>query len=211
MRNEKPIGTLTGPNLISCVEELALQDYDDLTHSTELATRSADRVISRTVDSAKWLDEYVSTLNFLGWSVFQDAIFTRTRHDLSRSVADFLVQSAQAMPDARQGNAMIDLLEALKPNKPAQLSLDQESLMGEHFRVIPARYDSKGFLTIAVFNLELISNTKKSNFLFFDWEEHPARIIQQGTYLKLDKNVFDTKRALIDSQRRKIRATRFRM
>lgn len=209
MNNEKPSGILTGPNLLSCIDELSLQDHDDLTHCTQIATHSADMACSRFVDSTKWLDEYVTTLNFLGWSVFQDTIFTRTRHDVSKSVADFLIQRAQAMPDHRQGNAMIDTLDALKPDKPAVVSLDEESLLGNRFQVIPARYDSKGILQIAVFNLELVADTKKSNFLFLGREGHAAKIIQQGAYLKLDKNILETKRALIEKKRSEIRTKRF--
>lgn len=210
MNNRNFTGILTGPNLLSCIEEMSLADHDDLTHCTQIATQSADRVCSRFVDSTKWLEEYVTTLNFFGWSVFQDAIFTRTRHDVLRSVADFLVESAEKMSDRRQGNAMIDTLDALKPDKPALLSLDQESLLGERFQVVPARYDTKGFLEIAVFNLELVASTKKSNFLF-ETDERSAKIIQQRVYLKLDRRILETKRTLIDKKRHEIRMKRFNL
>ncbi|WP_413703649.1 hypothetical protein [Pseudomonas sp. Pseusp16] len=209
MNTKTPAGALTAHNLISCIEQLSLQDYDDFTHCTQIATRSADMVSSRFANSTKWLHEYVTTLNFLGWSVFQDAIFSRTQHTLSSSIAEFLVQSAQAMPDTRQGNAMIDTLDALKTDEPALYSLDQQSLLGERFQVIPARYDSKGFLEVAVFNLELVTSTKRSNFLFFHTEEQTTKIIQHRAILKLDKNVLESKRALIDRKRSEIRMKRF--
>jgi hypothetical protein len=202
-------GVLTGPTLLSSIEDISLADHDDLTHCTQIATQSADTACSRFVDSTKWLNEYMTTLSFLGWSVFQDAIFTRTRHDVLRNVADFLVESAGKMPDSRQGNAMIDTLDALKPDKPALLSLDQESLLGRHFQVIPARYDAKGFLEIAVFNLELVASTNESNFLYVESEKRSATIIQQRAYLKLDKRILETKRTLIDKKRREIRMKRF--
>ena len=211
MSNSNFSGVLTGPNLLSCIEDMSLADHDDLTHCTQIATLSADMSCSRFVDSTKWLDEYVKTLDFFGWSVFQDAIFTRTRHDVLRSVADFLVESAETMPDSRQGNAMIDTLDALKPDKPALLSLDQESLLGRHFQVIPARYDSKGVLEIPVFNLELVASTKESNFLYVESEKRSAKIIQQRACLKLDKRKFETRRTLIDKKRREIRMKRFNL
>lgn len=124
MDRQKSNGILTGHNLVSLIGDISPQDHDDLTHCTQIATKSADMLCSRFVDSAKWLHEYVSTLNFLGWSVFEDAIVTRTRYDISKSVAEFLIQSAQRMRDTRQGNAMIDTLEALKTDKPALHSLD---------------------------------------------------------------------------------------
>jgi len=209
MNNEKPPGLLTGHSLVSCIGDLSLQDHDDLTDCTQIATRSADMVYSRFLDSTEWLDEYVSTLHFLGWSVFQDAIVTRKRSGLSRSVADFLVQSAQAMPDTRQGNAMIDTLDALKYNEPALLSLDEQSLMGQRFQAIPARYDEKGTLTIAVFNLELVAYTKKSSFLFWDWKGHAAAIIQQRAYLKLDKRKLESNRPIIERKVREIKMKKF--
>ncbi|WPN47772.1 hypothetical protein [Pseudomonas sp. P8_241] len=204
-----PAGTTTGHNLVSCIGELSLQDFDDLTQCTQIATCSADRLSSRFANSAVWLNEYVNTLDFLGWSVFNDAIFTRTQYDVSKSVADLLVQSAQAMPDRRQGNAMIDTLDALKPNKAANYSLDTESLQGERFQVIPTRYDAKGFLEIGVFNLELVANTKKSSFLFWNWAGHTTHIIQQCAYLKLDRRKLDTRRALIEKKLLSISMKRF--
>ncbi|MGJ7515770.1 hypothetical protein ACSFE6_15765 [Pseudomonas baetica] len=202
-------GLLTGHNLISCIDELSPQDYHDLTHCTQIATRSADMIASRFANSAAWLNEYVSTLNFFGWSVFQDAIQTRTRYDVSQSVADYLVRSAHGMHDTRQGNAMIDTLDALKPDKPALYSLDEESLMGERFQVLPARYDSKGFLEIAVFNLELVVHTKKSGFLFWNWDRQAAKIIQSRAFLKLDKRILETKRALLEDKCRELLMKRF--
>ncbi|WP_160108988.1 hypothetical protein [Pseudomonas izuensis] len=209
MDREIPNGILTGPNLVSCIGDLSSQDYDDLGHCTQIATRSADMLCSRFTDSTKWLHEYVVTLDFFGWSVFEDAITTRTRHALSTNVAEFLVQSAQRMQDTRQGNAMIDTLDALKPQKPALYSLDEESLMGQRFQVIPARYDSKGFLEVAVFNLELVTRTRKSNFLFLDWEDPATTIIQHRAFLKLDKRIFESRRALIEKKRHEIAMQRF--
>ncbi|MBZ9782416.1 hypothetical protein K9857_12810 [Pseudomonas sp. REP124] len=202
-------GILTGHNLVSCIDELSPQDYLDLSHCTQIATRSADMVSSRFADSAAWLNEYVSTLNFFGWSVFQDAIQTRTRCDVSSSVAEYLVKSAHGMQDSRQGNAMIDTLDALKPDKPALSSLDEESLMGERFQVVPARYDAKGFLEIAVFNLELVANTRKSSFLFWSLEKQAAKIVQSRAFLKLDKRVLETKRALLEKKCRELVMKRF--
>lgn len=211
MTKGKPSGLLTGPNLVSCISELSLEDYDALTHSTQLATRSADLGFSRFLDSAEWMNEYVSTLKFLGWLVFQDSIFTRTRHWVDKTVADFLVSSAQAMPDTRQGNAMIDTLDALKCDEPAKDSLDEESLMGERFQVIPARYDAKGVIEIAVFNLELVADSKTSNFVYRDLYGQSAKIVQHRAYLKLDKEKFDRARAIRDKKRREISMTRFEL
>lgn len=209
MDSKNSNGILTGHSLVSCIDELSPQDYLDLTHCTQIATKSADRVASRFANSTAWLDEYVSTLNFFGWAVFQDAIQTRTRYDVSQSVADYLVRSAHGMHDTRQGNAMIDTLDALKPDKPALYSLDEESLMGERFQVLPARYDSKGFLEIAVFNLELVAHTKKSSFLFWSWEKQAAKIIQSRAFLKLDKRILEGKRTLLENKCRELLMKRF--
>jgi hypothetical protein len=209
MANNKTAGVLTGHNLTSCIDELSLQDYENLTQCTQIATKSADMLCSRFADPSQWLHEYVNTLDFIGWSVFEDAIFTRTRSVISHSVADFLVQSAQGMKDPRQGNAMIDTLDALKPDKPALFSLDEESLMGESFQVIPARYNSRGVLEIAVFNLELVTRTRKSSFLFWDWEDQEAQIIQRRASLKLDRHKLESKRSLIEKKLREITMKRF--
>jgi len=204
-------GVLTGHSLTSCIDELSLQDHKDLTDCTQIATKSADMLCSRFTDSSTWLHEYVNTLDFLGWSVFEDAIFTRTRSVISQSVAHFLVQSAEGMRDSRQGNAMIDTLDALKPDKSALFSLDKESLMGEGFQVIPARYDSRGFLEIAVFNLELVVTTRKSGFLFWNWEDQDAQITQRRASLKLDRYKLENKKPLIEKKLREITMKRFEL
>jgi len=204
-------GVLTGHSLTSCIDELSLQDHKDLTDCTQIATKSADMLCSRFTDSSTWLHEYVNTLDFLGWSVFEDAIFTRTRSVISQSVAHFLVQSAEGMRDSRQGNAMIDTLDALKPDKSALFSLDKESLMGEGFQVIPARYDSRGFLEIAVFNLELAVTTRKSGFLFWNWEDQDAQITQRRASLKLDRYKLENKKPLIEKKLREITMKRFEL
>ncbi|VVP95505.1 hypothetical protein PS918_03645 [Pseudomonas fluorescens] len=202
-------GLLTAHNLVSCIGELSPQDYDDFTDCTQIATNSADRASNRFANSTAWLNEFVNTLNYLGWSAFEDTITTRTRYMDSSSVAEFLVQSAQRMQDSRQGNAMIDTLDALKPDQPALYSLDEESLMGKRFQVIPARYDSKGCLHIAVFNLELVVHMKKSSFLFYDWEDPSTKMIQQSAYLTLDRGGLNANRARIEKTKREIRMKRF--
>lgn len=211
MSIQKPSGIITGPNLISCISEISLQDHDNLTHCTQIATHSADLSAKRYVEADKWLDEYVKTMNFLGWSVYQDAIFTRTRHDVSDSVAQFLILNTAAIPDAPQRNALIDTLDALKYDKPAMLSLDQETLLGERFQVIPARYDSKGILEISVLNLELVAYTKTTSFLFFNSKEKASKITQQRARLKLDKRKLESKRAFMEQKLNEIRMRRFNL
>ncbi|WP_339523073.1 hypothetical protein [Pseudomonas sp. EL_65y_Pfl2_R96] len=202
MSNNTPCGMVTGHNLISCIDELSLQDFDDMTDCTRIATRSADLGHGRFANSQDWLEEYVRTLMFLGWSLHEGVIRTRTRSDITGSVADLLVRSAQSMSDSRQGNAMIDTLDALKPEKPVVLSLDEESRKGRRFQVAPSRYDSSGNLHMAVFNLELVANTEKSGFLFWSWEKQTAKIVQQSAFLKLDREVLDTKRELMEKKLR---------
>jgi len=197
MNNELPSGLVTGPNLISCIGELTLQDFDDLTDSTHIATQSADLAHYRFANAQGWLEEYVRTLMFLGWSLHEGAITTRTRSDISGSVADFLVRKAQAINDPRQGNAMIDTLGAFKSDTPAIYSLDKESLEGQRFQVVPARYDSAGNLNIAVFNLSLDAGTKNSNFMFWPWQRQTAVLVQQSAFLKLDRAILATRRALM--------------
>lgn len=209
MNNEIPHGLVTSHNLISCIGELSLQDFDDLTDCTQIATWSADLGHNRFANSQHWLDEYIRTLMFLGWSLHEGTITTRTRSDISGSIADFLVRSALTMNDPRQGNAMIDTLDALKPDQPAVLSLDEESLKGRRFQVAPSRYDSSGNLHMAVFNLELVADTENNSFLFWPWEKQSAKLVQQSAFLKLNRGVLDTKRELMATKLREQIVKRF--
>ena len=198
MNNGLLTGLVGGPNLFSYIGAPALQDHNDIADCNAIATRSADLGHHRYANPKEWFEEYARTLNFLGWSLYGDSIHTRTQHIVSGSVADFLVESAHAMKDARQANAMIDTLDTLKADRPALLSLDNETLEGETFQVIPARYDSQGNLHIALFKLELSVETRRRSFLFWNWESRAARIIQRRALLKLDRRELDSRRTLIN-------------
>lgn len=200
MNNEALSGLITGPNLFSYIGTLALQDHNDIADCHNIATRSADLGHNRYTDSRGWFEEYARTLDFLGWSIYGDSILTRTQHIVSGSVADFLVQSAQAMRDSRQANAMIDTLDALRTDPTAMLSFDRETREGETFQIIPARYDAQNNLNIAVYKLELSVDIKRHRFLFWDWERRSATIVQQRAFLRLDRNELDRKRALIKNK-----------
>ena len=193
-------GLVTGPTLLSYIEAPSLQDHNDIADCNNIATRSADLGHHRYADPKGWFEEYARTLNFLGWSLYGDSIYTSTQHIVSGSVADFLVESAHAMRDSRQANAMIDTLDTLKVNPPAMLSLDTETREGETFQIIPARYDSQGNITIALYKLELSVDIRRRSFLFWDWEKRSARIIQRKAFLKLDRRELDSKRMLIKQQ-----------
>lgn len=197
MSNELLTGLVTGPNLFSYIESFSLQDHNDIADCNNIATRSADLGYGRYADAEGWFEEYARTLNFLGWSLYGGAIFTRTQHIVSGSVADFLVQSADAMKDSRQANAMIDTLDALKTDHPALLSFDRETQEGETFQIVPARYDAQGNLNIALYKLELSVDIKRRSFLFWEWEKRSAKIVQRRAFLKLNRHELDSKRALI--------------
>lgn len=209
MNSKTPNGEITGPNLISVIGALSLQDHDDMTDCTRIATASADISGTRYTRPENWLDEYVRTLMFLGWTLPAGTVTTRTRHDVSGNVADFLVQSADSMKDAQQANAMIDTLDALRPHAGAMLYLDKQTRYGEKFQVIPSRYDAQGNLHIAVFSLELVCEAKHSSFLFWNWERQSAKLVQQHAYLKLDRAMLATQRSLIDKKLGEITMQRF--
>lgn len=107
------------------------------------------------------------------------------------------MESAHAIRDSRQANAMIDTLDSLKTNNPAMLSLDTETREGESFQVVPARYDLQGNLVMALYKIELSVQTRKHSFLFWEWEKSSARIIQRKAYLRLDRSELDRNRALM--------------
>jgi hypothetical protein len=50
---------------------------------------------------------------------------------------------------------------------------------------------------MAIFNLELVADTKRSSFLFWPWEKQSATLVQQRAFLKLNRDELDTKRALM--------------
>lgn len=209
MNNEHPSGALANHNLISCIDNLSLQDFDDLTDCTRLATTSADLAHNRFASTDLWMEEYAVTLGFLGWTLHENAIRTRKRTNINGSIAEHLVRSAEISRDPQQGNAMIDTLDALRSDKPALFSLDNESVMGRRFQVAPVRYDAKGDLHMALFNLELVANVTKSSFLFWSWQEQSATLLQRSAFFKLDRQRLHSQRPLIEKRLRDITTQRF--
>ena len=209
MSNEYPSGALANHNLISCIDNLSLQDFDDLTDCTRLATKSADTAHNRFTSTDLWMEEYAVTLDFLGWTLHENAITTRKRTNINGSIAEHLVRSAQISSDSRQGNAMIDTLDALGADKPALFSLDNESLKGRRFQVAPVCYDAKGDLHMALFNLELVATVTKSSFLFWSWQEQSATLFQRSAFFKLDRQRLNNRRPLMEKNLREITAQRF--
>jgi hypothetical protein len=206
MTNKTLTGLVTGPSLFSYIETISLPEHDDIADSNNFATLIADDNHNRYYDPERWLEKYIGVLRHVGWALYEDAIFTRTQHALSGSVAEFLVRSAR---DTRQGNAMIDTLDSLEGNTPALLSFDRETASGETFQVVPARYDARGFLNIAVFKLELSAQIKRKNFLFWSWERHSAKIVQRKAFLKLDRDELKKHRPTIDRRLAKELMERF--
>ncbi|MGE8152397.1 hypothetical protein ACQKP5_14240 [Pseudomonas vancouverensis] len=209
MNNDSPSGALTQHNLISYIDNLSLHDHDNVTDCTRVATRSADMGHDRYSDPEVWLHEYLRTFIFLGWKLHQEKLIIKTTSIRNESIAEFLVKNGEKMNDSRQANAMIDTLDALKFNKPAILSLDNESHSGRRFQVAPSRYDSEGNLHLAIFNYELITSFERDSFLFWSWEESSAKLIQRSAYLKLDRSVLDTKRQPMEKALSKITSDRF--
>lgn len=74
MNSQTPAGMVTGHNLMSFIEDLSLQDLDDLTDCTRIATASADMGHNRFTNSQLWFEEYANTLDFLGWSLHEGAV-----------------------------------------------------------------------------------------------------------------------------------------
>lgn len=209
MSDKHPAGALANHNLIACVDNLSLQDFDDLTNCTHLATKSADMAHNRFASTDLWMEQYAVTLKFLGWTLRENAITTRKRTNINGSIAEHLVRSAEISRDLRQGNAMIDTLDALGSDKPALLSLDAESLMGQRFQVAPVRYDANGDLHMALFNLELVATVSQSSFLFWSWQEQTATLYQRSAFFKLDRQLLDSQRPLMEKTLRNITAQRF--
>lgn len=206
MTNKTLTGLVAGPSLFSYIETISLPEHDDIADSNNFATLIADDNHNRYYDPERWLEKYIGVMRYVGWALYEDAIFTRTQHVISGTVADFLVRSAR---DTRQGNAMIDTLDSLKGNTPALLSFDRETASGETFQVVPARYDARGFLNIAVFKLELSAQIKKQHFLFWSWEKSAAKIVQRKAFLKLDRAKLKANRRTIDTRLAKELMARF--
>ncbi|KAB0491837.1 hypothetical protein [Pseudomonas vancouverensis] len=211
MNNDIPFGVLENHNLISIISRLSLEDYDYLTDCTRIVTMLSERRVSRFGDSTEWIQEYFSNLQYFGWRALNMERYTETvKFIMSGSVAEHLVQNIELHQGIRQGNAMIDTLDALGANKTALLSFDNESNRGRRFQVAPTHYDAKGNLHLTVFQLELISRVEKNNFLFWAWEDKSTILIQRRADFVLERSLLDEQRLrLFEVLRQKLVAQRF--
>lgn len=209
LKNQHSTGLITGPSMISYLDQLSLPDYDDVADCVAIARASADTVANRFSDASKWLEEYALTLDYLGWELYNNEIATRTRTLLSGSIADFLPRSVDGMDDQHQANAMIDTLDSLKPNTMALSFFDNETRLGDHFQVMPTRYDSKGSLWLAIYDLEFVTTMKSASFLFFESKNPTATITQQRAFFKRNKKRIDDNRKNIEEKLRHIALKRF--
>lgn len=211
MNNDTPFGVLENHNLISIISRLSLEDYDYLTDCTRIVTMMSERRVSRFGDSLEWIQEYFSNLQFFGWRALDLERYTeRVKYNISGTIADHLVQNVALHQGNRQGNAMIDTLDALGANKTALLSFDNESNRGRRFQVAPTHYDTKGNLHLTVFQLELISRVKKNNFLFWAWEDKSTTLVQRQADFVLERSLLDEQKLrLFEVLRQKLVAQRF--
>ncbi|MHC8375270.1 hypothetical protein ACYZT3_04115 [Pseudomonas sp. MDT1-16] len=200
--NELLSGLVTGPTLASYVETMSLSDHNDLADSQNIATKSADLGYYRYADSDSWFLEYLETMDYLGWTVNSE-IKELTHNDVTLSLADYIVWMFK---DPVEKNAMIDTFDALKSNNPAMLSLGEETGEGQTLQVIPAKYDLQGNLFITIIQVQLFSETKNGNFLFWNWEDRSTKIIRRAVHLMLNREKFAQNRA-----RLKLLIDRYRM
>ena len=203
--NELLSGLVTGPTLTSYVETMSLRDHDDLADIQNIATKYADESKYRYADSDDWFTDYLQAMDNFGW--ITNGYFNElTLNDATMSLADYVVWMIK---DPVEKNAMIDTFDSLKLNNPALLSLGEESGEGQSLQVIPAKYDSRGNLSIRIIQVQLFSETKNGNFLFWNWENRSAKIVRRTAHLVLDREKLEHWRPRLNELINKFRMSRF--
>ena len=215
MDDKEQRAVVIGPTIIASVAGVSLQDDRDVTDCTQLALWTANQKFDRFSEPDDWFTQYAAALKFLGWVPYKDSTFHRTYDDFSGSVIQAYLKKMTGRDDnplnRALNNTLIDTFDAIEPDKPALLSLDQESLNGQQFQIAPVQYDARGQLTMLVSQFSLLSSIKVQEFLFQKWDRKSASLFEQVGAFILDRSKLETNRAFLDKRISEIRMTRFRL
>lgn len=212
MNNKEQRAFITGPSIIACVSGVSLQDSEDITDCTQLALWAADQTYNRFASPGDWLNEYARTMRFLGWNPLGEVI-RNFRHELTGSVTEhYLQQVASDDPSSRAlRSTLIDTFAAIEQDKPAQLSLRQESLNGQHFQIAPVQYAANGQLSLKVSQFNLAAVGQVQEFLFWAWRTESAVLKERVVRFTLDRRTLEAQRPFLVRKISEIRMARFRL
>jgi hypothetical protein len=187
-----------GNTLVSCVAGLSRRERQDVTKSCQLAKWDADRRYDSTIHPGEWFLRYCAVLKFLGWLPSGDEITEVHRPDFSGSVTRaYLKWIAGVGGDSMMG-VTADMLKALKADATVMGSFSTNSLLGEDFRIMSAERDSQGYLRIVANHFRLLSNVKRKEFIFWEWEGKTATLLQNFGCFRLDVQTFEQNREFLE-------------
>ncbi|KAA0967715.1 hypothetical protein [Pseudomonas sp. ANT_H12B] len=213
MEDKNRSAVVTGPTIVS-MEGGSLQDFDDVTDCTLIASLNADLEASRFTHSQQWFNSYGSCLDWIGWEPVGDS-YTQRRDTISGNVVQTYLTSLSSRQNTKLGSSVINLLidsfDAVKGNGPAIYSLDQETARGELFQVTPFWRDGAGKLRMQVSRLKLVASVKSGQFLFFEMDDDSASLLQHYAEFVLNEARLNEKRQRIQQKLKENRMARFKL
>jgi hypothetical protein len=189
---------VVGNTLVACVTGLSRREKQDVTKSCQLAKWDADRRFKSTIHPGEWFLRYAAVLKNLGWLPSGDEITEVHHPDFSGSITRaYLKWIAGAGSDSMM-EITANMLKALKADATAMEFFSRNSLLGEDFRIVSAERDGQGYLRMVANHFRLLSSVKRKEFIFWEWEEQTAKLLQNFGHFRLDVQTFEQKREFLE-------------
>jgi hypothetical protein len=211
MSKVKESGSVIGPNLISCVSELSLDEYNDVGDCISVATWHANQYCNRFTQPALWFGEFIDVIGYFGWSLYNSRTYKLVYEGFSGRVESAFLQRMISMNGSGMKDAITDTFSDLKSNEPALASFSMESHDGGFFQIVPVTREPQGGLKLHVTSLRLVATENVGNFLFWNWREETAELTDEFAWVTLDKDKLRSRREELDIWRRQIRMDRFQL
>jgi hypothetical protein len=169
-----------------------------VTKSCQLAKWDADRRYDSRIYPGEWFLRYSAVLKFLGWLPSGDEITEVHHPDFSGSITQAYLKWIAGVGGDSMMDVTADMLKALKADATALGSFSTNSLRGEDFRIMSAERDRQGYLRIVANHFRLLSSVKRTEFIFWEWEERTATLLQNFGRFRLDVQTFEQNREFLE-------------
>ena len=213
MEDDNRRAIVAGPNIAS-VEGASLQDVDDTTKCTLVSSLNADLVANRFTHPEQWFNSYANCLDWIGWEAVGDS-YTMRRDSIYGDVVQTYLGSLSTRQNTKLGGSVINLLidsfDAIKRDRLAVYSLDQETAMGELFQITPFWRDGSGRLRMQVSRLQLLTRVRSEQFLFGKVNDSSAMLLQYYAEFVLNESRLNELRRQIQLKLENNRMKKFEM
>ncbi|VVO02371.1 hypothetical protein [Pseudomonas fluorescens] len=192
-------GSLLGGNLISTARGMTRQDKRDVSSSVRYAQWYASQERNRETDAQGWFSWFTVVLWDMGWEVDEKRVVEQSYNNFSGRVSQTYLNRIAAV-NSQMAKVTKDMFKALLVNTSMLGSLSTESRRGREFAIAPAEYDQQGRLSLDLNDFSLKAQSRRENFLFWDWSEGNVTLTHRAAPLTLNRVRFDEVRSQLSDR-----------